>query len=318
MGDDHALLVGLNYKGSAHELGGAENDAALMKETLVGQLGLRDKNVVVVKNGFSATTIEAAVARANAGRAAQFWLFFAGHGQQVASQGSEEEDGRDESIVTSALTMLTDDTLRRMLAKLHNGCTAIAIFDCCHSTSMLDLPNRAVLQPSKPVYKTQWVTVNQMIRQGGYRWYRVGARWRRYYIRPVYRRRRVKQTVKIPAAPRLALTRHKQPRDAELGEGPRFICISAAQENQSSVGIKNDKGKWAGAFTMSLCAALTPPRNLTTLEVLSRIEATSRQKGISQISSISSSTPLSASTHLFSTEPPPILLRRNRYRPSSS
>ena len=316
MGDDHALLIGLNYKGSAHELGGAENDAIMMKETLVGQLGLRAQNVAVVKSGFSAATIEAAVARANAGKAAQFWLFFAGHGQQVVAQGSEEEDGRDEAIVTSALTMLTDDTLRRTLAKLHNGCTAIAIFDCCHSTSMLDLPHRAVLQPSTPIYKTQWVTVNQLIRQGGYRWYRIGARWRRYYIRPMYRKRRVRQTVEVPTAPRLAVTQHKQTQKPQTG--PRFICISAAQENQASVGIQDKEGKWAGAFTTSLCAALTPPRNLTTLEVLRRIEAISRQKGISQISSISSTTPLSASTHLFSTDPPPILLRRNQYRPNSS
>lgn len=316
MGEDHALLVGLNYKNSIHELGGAENDAVLMKETLVAQCGVPQRNVVVVNKGFSTATIEAAVARANAAKAAQFWFFFAGHGQQVASKGAEEEDGKNECIVAGRdLARVSDDVLRRLLSRLHRGCTAIAIFDCCHSTSMLDLPHRAVLLPSRPSFKTTWVTVNQMVRPGGYRWYRIGARWRRYYARPVYRRRRVKRTIEIPGAPALAVTRHKQPGKVK---GPRLICISAAQENQSSVGIKDKTGEWMGAFTSSLCAAMTPPRNWTVSELLRRIEADSRQKGIPQISSISSSTPLSASTHLFSIEPPPILLRRNQYPPSSS
>lgn len=72
------------------------------------------------------------------------FLHFSGHGGQTEDLDGDEEDGLDETIYPvdfKTAGMIVDDELHDILVKpLPAGCRLTAIFDCCHSGSVLDLP----------------------------------------------------------------------------------------------------------------------------------------------------------------------------------
>ncbi|TDL22998.1 hypothetical protein BD410DRAFT_185542 [Rickenella mellea] len=69
------------------------------------------------------------------------FVYFAGHGTQVEDLDGDEEDGKDEAIVTCDGYKILDDELFEILVKpLPIGCRLIALFDCCNSGTQLDLP----------------------------------------------------------------------------------------------------------------------------------------------------------------------------------
>ena len=90
----------------------------------------------------------------------ELFLYFAGHGTQVEGEETkfpemaeiygeeyDEEDGKDECIVTLAgydnekLEIITDNDMYDILIKdLAKGVRLTAIFDCCRSGTILDLP----------------------------------------------------------------------------------------------------------------------------------------------------------------------------------
>jgi hypothetical protein len=73
----------------------------------------------------------------------KFVLFYSGHGTQSVDLNSDEIDGLDECIVPSNYRngLIIDDWLNKNLVqKLHQNVKLTAIFDCCNSGTVLDLP----------------------------------------------------------------------------------------------------------------------------------------------------------------------------------
>lgn len=72
------------------------------------------------------------------------FLHFSGHGSQTEDLDGDEEDGLDETILPEDFKtagMIVDDEMHDILVKpLPAGCRLTALFDCCHSGSVLDLP----------------------------------------------------------------------------------------------------------------------------------------------------------------------------------
>lgn len=71
------------------------------------------------------------------------FLHFSGHGGQEEDLSGDEEDGFDETICPSDYAKngdIKDDELFELLVRpLPVGARLTAIFDCCHSGSVLDL-----------------------------------------------------------------------------------------------------------------------------------------------------------------------------------
>lgn len=135
-----ALLVGINYVGSAHELHGCIND-------------LNNMNVFLLSRGFTdikmiqeadATTIgivkglEWLTTGVSPGDVIVF--HYSGHGSQIPSQ--TEVDGFEEIICPVDLNwmdkVITDVTLSDIFNKVPNGVNVTVILDCCHSGTMLN------------------------------------------------------------------------------------------------------------------------------------------------------------------------------------
>jgi len=72
------------------------------------------------------------------------FIHYSGHGGQTEDLDGDEEDGMDETIYPvdfKQAGMIVDDEMHWIMVKpLPPGCRLTAIFDCCHSGSVLDLP----------------------------------------------------------------------------------------------------------------------------------------------------------------------------------
>lgn len=149
-----ALLIGINYFGTAAELKGCINDVRAMRELLVSH-GFspapehmcvltddqRDPRAQPTKaNILSACRWLAADARPGD----VLFFHFSGHGAQQADPLYAEEDGMDETIVPVDMQrngQITDNELHAILVEpLPSGCRLTAVMDCCHSGTGLDLP----------------------------------------------------------------------------------------------------------------------------------------------------------------------------------
>ncbi|CAI5758791.1 unnamed protein product [Candida verbasci] len=156
-GRKKALLVGINYFGSRNELRGPINDVNNVERFLLTQ-GFSNDNIVKLTDD---QRVQRAIpTRQNILDAIQ-WLIkgaqpndslffhYSGHGGQTEDQPDQygnydEDDGYDEVIYPVDFEtngFIIDDLLHDLMVKtLPQGCRLTALFDSCHSGSVLDLP----------------------------------------------------------------------------------------------------------------------------------------------------------------------------------
>lgn len=135
-----ALLIGCNYSG-ANQLYGCINDIIQLKGLLIDAYGFAPSEIVMLRDddpsnmprkALIVQELQALVA-ANPVNAV---IVYSGHGAQMADTGGEEVDGKDEVIVPCDYQLIKDDELNAIL-KPYKG-SGLAIFDCCHSGTILD------------------------------------------------------------------------------------------------------------------------------------------------------------------------------------
>ncbi|KAH7343305.1 caspase domain-containing protein [Rhizoctonia solani] len=156
-GKRKALLVGCNYPGSAAPLDGCINDVFNIKRFLIDHFGYEEENIRVLTDSESShgEIGEALPTRKNitgyirwlvedAEPDDSLFFHFSGHGSNQKDLDGDEYDGMDESICPTdyeTAGVLVDDELHELLVKpLPEGAGLTALFDSCHSGSVLDLP----------------------------------------------------------------------------------------------------------------------------------------------------------------------------------
>ncbi|KAF9460212.1 caspase domain-containing protein [Collybia nuda] len=153
-----ALLVGIQYEEDAdgdeegaNVLRGPHRDVAEMRELLIECYEYAPGDIVVLIDRDEPEQMQPT--RANmlreikklvqdAGTGDHFFFHYAGHTVQIENKNNSEEDGMDECLIPSdgENYMITDNELRRHLVdSLPIGANLVAIFDSCHSASLLDL-----------------------------------------------------------------------------------------------------------------------------------------------------------------------------------
>ncbi|CAE6364393.1 unnamed protein product [Rhizoctonia solani] len=176
-GKRKAVLVGCNYPGTTASLEGCVNDVFNIKRFLIEHFGYEERNIRVLTDSESShgEIGEALPTRSNivgyirwlvedAEPDDSLFFHFSGHGRQVTllsffwfgcrssivissnqkDLDGDEYDGMDESICPTdyeTAGVLVDDELHDILVKpLPEGAGLTALFDSCHSGSVLDLP----------------------------------------------------------------------------------------------------------------------------------------------------------------------------------
>lgn len=146
-----ALLIGINYIGQKGQLRGCINDAQNMKRLLLSR-GFPESEIRLLSDdqqGYYSPTranmllaMDWLVADARPGDVLCF--HYSGHGGQERDATFKEEDGMNETILPvdhGTAGQIIDDILHdKMCRPLPAGVTFLAVFDSCHSGTVLDLP----------------------------------------------------------------------------------------------------------------------------------------------------------------------------------
>ncbi|KAK9454931.1 Metacaspase-1A [Dipodascopsis uninucleata] len=148
-----ALLIGINYIGQKAELKGCINDVKNVSRFLSERYGYKYEDMVILTD--DQTNPRSIPTKQNMYRAMQWLvkdaqphdsLFFhySGHGGQTEDLNGDEEDGYDEVIYPVDFQVaghIVDDELHEIMVRpLPAGVRLTAIFDSCHSGTVLDLP----------------------------------------------------------------------------------------------------------------------------------------------------------------------------------
>lgn len=142
-----SLHVGLNEVDKGHygpgliDLDFCLADAEAM-ETIAAERGFADRTILRDGQSTRQAVIDAcAEAAKNLKSGDIFLLTYAGHGGQIKDFNRDEIDGPDVDRLDETLCLydgqLIDDELYKIWSDFEEGVRIVAVFDCCHSGSML-------------------------------------------------------------------------------------------------------------------------------------------------------------------------------------
>ena len=140
------LLIGINYNGTDAQLNGCINDTTSIHTALTSSYGFKAGDISIItddteKKPTRDEILSAFKAFLESGEEGDLLFFsYSGHGSSTYDRNSDENDGKDEMIVTSDLKCILDDELKSLIQlHLKKGVTLFALFDCCFSGTVLDL-----------------------------------------------------------------------------------------------------------------------------------------------------------------------------------
>ena len=140
------LLIGINYNGTDAQLNGCINDTTSIHTALTSSYGFKTDDISIItddteKKPTRDEILSAFKAFLESGEEGDLLFFsYSGHGASTYDRNSDENDGKDEIIVTSDLKGILDDELKSLIQlHLKKGVTLFALFDCCFSGTVLDL-----------------------------------------------------------------------------------------------------------------------------------------------------------------------------------
>lgn len=146
-----ALLIGINYQGTASELNGCINDVNNIKNYLETKRGYLSENITILtdntdikptRNGIL-LAIDTLIEQSRGGteeECREIFFHYSGHGTYIRDSDNNESDGRDECIVSCDNNIIVDDELYNRLVSQVGNIKTICIIDACHSGTALDLP----------------------------------------------------------------------------------------------------------------------------------------------------------------------------------
>ena len=140
-----AILIGINYSGD-NQLYGCINDVIQMKSILIDIYGFQDSDILTLRdddptNMPTKRRILSELVNLVQSAPEFIYIHYSGHGTNITDTNKDEKDGRDECIVPSDHNesgIISDDELNMTLVGIKS--TGIAVFDCCRSGTILDLP----------------------------------------------------------------------------------------------------------------------------------------------------------------------------------
>jgi len=139
-----ACLIGINYTNTENELQGCVNDVMNLKKMLETKYKYKPTDITTVINEEATRNRilqEFASLLKNANAGDNLFFSYSGHGTYTIDKSGEEIDGKDELLVSVDNYAIFDDELKQILdAYLKPNVKLFALFDNCHSGTILDLP----------------------------------------------------------------------------------------------------------------------------------------------------------------------------------
>jgi hypothetical protein len=138
-----ALLIGINYLNTEYELSGCISDIERMKifletkgfnnfDMITDLTDVKPTRIIILNkiNNFINSSVDGDL----------LFIHFSGHGSYTYDLNNDENDQRDEAIISCDLKYIIDDEIKTIINKFSKkNVSIIGIFDSCHSGTMLDL-----------------------------------------------------------------------------------------------------------------------------------------------------------------------------------
>ncbi|KAJ8580299.1 hypothetical protein M405DRAFT_938802 [Rhizopogon salebrosus TDB-379] len=170
-----ALLIAVRkVKGIKVALPRTHHDAQELKELLINQYDYAEDDIIMLLDDRnlhpsfwpSAVNILKKInwLVEDAGEHDRLVFYYSGHGGQTTCRHNSEVDGKDEVIYGYNGLTIVDNALRRRLVDpvlKAKGCHLFALFDCCHSETILDLKHCNCCPPQMPSLVTPFIASSQ-------------------------------------------------------------------------------------------------------------------------------------------------------------
>ena len=141
-----ALIIGINYLNTQNELYGCINDANHLKSYLTNKYNFTDNNLCLLTDTTIVKPTKQNILKkykdllVNAKSGEKIFFTYSGHGSFQTDLNNDENDKRDELLITLDNEAISDDELKAIIDEsLPDGVTLFIIFDCCHSGTLMDL-----------------------------------------------------------------------------------------------------------------------------------------------------------------------------------
>ena len=103
------ILIGINYKGTKHELKGCINDVKLMENFFIKYLNIKKKNIIILTDDTKIKPTKFNIINQikfninklnNNKKYKNLWIHYSGHGYKLKDKNKDELDLNDEIICT--------------------------------------------------------------------------------------------------------------------------------------------------------------------------------------------------------------------------
>jgi Caspase domain. len=292
-GNRKALFIGINYFGTNAELRGCINDVKNVSQLVCQRFGfqnclyLTDDQQDASKKPTYDNIINAMKWLTDGAKPGDSLFFhYSGHGGTAKDSQNDEIDGFDETILPldyNTSGQIVDDVIYANLVKpLPKGCRLTAIFDSCHSGTVMDLPytyqcdgNVEVIENDvrKEIFKKAINVVGSLI-QGN----PAGIAEALMSIFDG------SLSATSNSANQQAIIEKRQ-HDADV------IQFSGCRDNQTSADASINNVA-TGAMSYALITVLGQNQNLSYSQLLTQIRQIMKEKRFSQIPQLSSSHPM--------------------------
>ncbi|KAI9219985.1 peptidase C14, caspase domain-containing protein [Blastocladiella britannica] len=155
VGRRKAVFIGINYTGTDSELSGCHNDVINLSNFLFENYPeYTEENSIILMDTEDASpdmlpTKENMMSAMrwlteDAQPDDQLFFHYSGHGASIDDEDGDEADGMDEALCPldyEEAGLIVDDDVHAILAdSLPAGAKLLALLDCCHSGTIVDLP----------------------------------------------------------------------------------------------------------------------------------------------------------------------------------
>ncbi|KAI0687556.1 caspase domain-containing protein [Earliella scabrosa] len=297
-----ALLIGIDYVDPPHDpdygpLRRARSDTKDFRDLLIIKYDYRPENIVMMLDG-DGTEAHLQPTRANILReirrlvhgaqdGSRFVFFYSGHSGQLENPNSDEEDGMDEFLVPVDYAqhpdthvkkrVILDNKLRKMLVDpLPVGASLTAIFDSCHSGTLLDLDHylcNNVYYPWTNVgrrrYMTKWLNVR---RKDGQRMSQSGVKviTKKHPPRDNSSKAAAGNTSSAPtrenSACSVRIYQRKRLSDKEMGIFDTSVDITSSQDGERSFSVQSRRTSVQLKPSLSLAQVLEGAQSMDSLD----------------------------------------------------
>jgi hypothetical protein len=299
-GNRKALFIGINYFGTNAELRGCINDVKNVSQLVCQRFGfqnclyLTDDQQDQSKKPTYDNIINAMRWLTDGAKPGDSLFFhYSGHGGTAKDSETDEIDGFDETILPLEYTssgQIVDDVIYANLVKpLPKGCRLTAVFDSCHSGTVMDLPytyqcdgNVEVIENDvrKEIFKKAINVVGSLI-QGN----PAGIAEALMSIFDGSLSAHANNTNQQAII-------EKRQHDADV------IQLSGCRDNQTSADASINNVA-TGAMSYALITVLNQNQNLSYSQLLTQIRQIMKEKRFSQIPQLSSSHPMNMNSQFI-------------------